>query len=843
VTRFPTVGGAYLIGQASILGPLWANKGRMLLSVLGIALGVALGVAVNLINGRAVDEFSLAVQSISGDADLVVGGPSAGFPEDLYPVVARLPEVEVASPAVELDAKVQGRKEPLKVVGIDPFRAARMQTALVAGNAADNLKLLASDAVFLSPAAAAWLQLRPGDSLPLQMGLKLLRLKVAGQLPAEGYRQRLAVMDIAAAQWRFGQIGRLNRIDIRLRPGTDIGRFRARLQAMLPSGVAVEPPGAEGEKAAHLSRAYRVNLNVLALVALFTGAFLVFATQALSVLRRRAQLALLRVLGLTRTGLLILLIGEGAIVGAAGAGLGVVLGYHTATLALRRLGGDLGGGYFPGIVAAPATDPKALAGFFLLGVLTAVLGALAPALEGVRAAPATALKAGDQERALAKTRWPWLALGLVALGLALTAAPPVGELPLFGYLAIALILVGAVLFMPALASALFAFLPTPRSAPAQVATAQLRGAPGHAAVSMAAILVSFSLMVAMAIMVASFRQSVDDWLSQVLPADLYVRAAVAGDTAFIGPEEQALIAGTPGVKRADFQRNQEILLAPDLPNVVLIARPVDEQSAPHLLPLRGYGRVRIHGLPPAWVSEAVSDVYGFRPGQRIRLPIGGREVAFAVAGIWRDYARQAGAIVIDRHLYVKLTGDRRANSAALWLEPDAAPREVARALQERLPRGAQFEIATPGEIRAVSLSIFDRSFAVTYLLEAVAVVIGLFGISSSFSAQVLARRGEFGMLRHIGMTRGQIGAMLGIEGGILGTLGIAAGIVLGWGLSLILIHVVNRQSFHWSMDLHIPWILLAALALLLVCSAVATAALSGRQAMGKDVIGAVREDW
>lgn len=815
----------------------------MLLSVLGIALGVALGVAVNVINGRAVDAFSLAVQKLSGKADLVVSGPSAGFSEDLYPMIARLPEVQVASPALALDAKVPGRKEPLKVVGIDPFRAARLQPALVAENAADNISLLTTGAVFLSPAAAAWLKLRPGDSLPLQVGLELLQLKVAGMLPAEGYRQRLAVMDIAAAQWRFGQLGRLNRIDLRLRPGTDVARFRGRLQAMLPSGVAVEPPSAEGDKAAHLSRAYRVNLNVLALVALFTGAFLVFATQALSVLRRRAQLALLRVLGVTRTGLLTLLLGEGAIIGAVGAGLGVALGYYTAAAALRQLGGDLGGGYFPGIIAAPTADAKTLAAFFLLGVLTAVLGTLFPALETVRTPPAPALKAGDQERALAKAKQPWPALGLIAFGLALTTAPPVGGLPLFGYFAIASILVGAVLLMPVVAAALFAFLPVPQSAPAQVATAQLRGAPGHAAVSMAAILVSFSLMVSMAIMVASFRRSVDDWLSQVLPADLYLRAAAAGDTAFIGPAEQELIAGTPGVKRADFQRNQDILLAPDAPRVVLIARPMSEREAPHLLPLRGYGRVRIHGLPPVWISEAVSDLYGFRPGQQIQLPIGGKEVALRVAGIWRDYARQAGAIVIDRALYVELTGDRRANSAALWLGPAATPQEVSHLLQERLPRGAQFEIATPGEIRAVSLGIFDRSFAVTYLLEAVAVVIGVFGISSSFGAQVLARRGEFGMLRHIGMTRGQIGAMLGIEGGIVGTLGVVAGITLGWGISLILIHVVNRQSFHWSMDLHMPWMLLIGLAVLLIGAAVTTAAWSGRQAMGRDVINAVREDW
>ena len=213
-----------------------------------------------------------------------------------------------------------------------------------------------------------------------------------------------------------------------------------------------------------------------------------------------------------------------------------------------------------------------------------------------------------------------------------------------------------------------------------------------------------------------------------------------------------------------------------------------------------------------------------------------------VAGIWRDYARQHGAIVIERKTYAALSGDLRANDAALWLKPGTSIVAAAQALRA-LPGGGLLEISGPGEIRTASLAIFDRSFAVTYALEAVAVIVGLFGLSSSVGAIVLARRREFGVLRHLGMTRRQIGAMLAAEGGLLAVLGVGAGLVLGGAISLILIHVVNRQSFNWSMDLHPPYGLLIGLSFVLVFLAAVTAWLSGREATGIGPVRAVREDW
>ena len=237
------------------------------------------------------------------------------------------------------------------------------------------------------------------------------------------------------------------------------------------------------------------------------------------------------------------------------------------------------------------------------------------------------------------------------------------------------------------------------------------------------------------------------------------------------------------------------------------------------------------------------DLYGYRVGKIVELPLAGKLRRFTVAGIWRDYARQHGSVIIPRELYLAYTDDRKANDVALYLAPGASPAAVMRAIRASIPGAANVEYGAPAEIRARSLKVFDRTFAVTYALEAVAVLIGLFGLSSSFGALVLARSREFGMLRHVGMTRRQIGAMLATEGALVSSLGLALGLALGWVISLVLIHVVNRQSFHWSMELHPPWGLLTLLAAALLLLAMFTALASGRRALGVDVVRAVREDW
>src|SRR6202163_875033 len=369
--------------QLVFAGSLAQNKARSMLSVLAIALGVALGYAVQLITGAAVNELALGVQFLSGDADLQVRGPRSGFDEAVYPVLARLREVAAASPVVELDAKLADRSDALKIIGIDVFRAGVVEPGLVA-DSADRLDHLRSDTLFLSPAAARSLGVEGGGSLSFQVALRVATLRVAGLVNADA-SQQFAVMDIAGAQANFDRLGRITRVDLRLKPGIDVDAFRQRLQQELPAGLAVQRPEASVAAGESLSRSYRVNLNVLALVALFTGGLLVFSTQALAIVRRRSQLALLRVLGMTRRQLAALLVLEGAIVGMVGSALGLAGGFILAQAAVRIIGVDFGAGYFRGVAPALILAPLTMAIFFCLGVLIAMLGSLAPALEAARA--------------------------------------------------------------------------------------------------------------------------------------------------------------------------------------------------------------------------------------------------------------------------------------------------------------------------------------------------------------------------------------------------------------------------------------------------------------------------
>ncbi len=811
--------------------------GRALLSVIAIALGVALGFAVHLINRAAVDELAAGVRSLSGEADLEVRGGRAGFPEALYARLARLPGVAVASPVLEAEAGIAGGTKTIRLIGIDALRAGLLQPALFADEPGRRLEILQPDGVFLSFHARELLGAT--KELKIISGLNEVSLQVRGALPASSLRGVAALTDIATAQWRLGRLGELNRIDLRLEPGADREAMQREIAALLPAGVHVATLDAVEESGANLSRAYRVNLDVLALVALFTGGFLVFSAQALSVARRRQEHALLRVLGLRRGGVARLVLVEAAALGALGSALGIAIGYGLAVAATRAGGADLGAGFFRG-VAPQIGFPVASGVLFLLGGIgVALAGALLPALDAARAAPAQALKAGDEQRMFGRAVKVWPGMLMMGIALPLLALKPLGGIPVAGYAAIACLLMGGILLMPWFSRFAFVNLNADKNIPFALALAQLRGAPGQAMVSLAAIVASFSLMVSMAIMVASFRSSVDDWLGAVLPAELYFRTTHAGETAWLDPALEARVRALPQVDKAVFLRSSRISLDPAKPAVALIARDGGRLSFPFVGKL--YER-KASDPPPAWVSEAVADLYGFLPGNEIQIPLAGKNSTFIVAGVWRDYARQHGAIVIERETYAALSGDRRANDAALWLKAGASVAAVTQALRA-LPGGGVLDIAEPGEIRSASLAIFDRSFALTYALEAVAVIVGLFGLSSSVGAIVLARRREFGMLRHLGMTRAQIGAMLAAEGGLLALLGVAVGLVLGAAISLVLIHVVNRQSFNWSMDLHPPYLLLGGLSLLLILLSSLTAFLSGREATGIGPVRAVKEDW
>jgi len=908
----------------------WRNAA----AVVAVMLGVALAFSVHLINASALSEFSGAVRSVNGEPDLSLRAVSGGFDETLYGELARHPSVLAASPVVEVNTyalPVAGERKPLRILGVDALVVARVAPSLMpipfpespiettlpgldkentrngagrSGN--DAYALFSPDTVFLNARAMALLRpptrattttttttegraperpARPGSELlSVQTGMRLQSLRVAGTVmgsvagnaSSTGTTQdsspALAVMDIAAVQELFGKLGQLSRIDVRLQAGADQAAFLADMQALpgFAGQITVAEPGDANQRISALSRAYRVNLTVLALVALFTGAFLVFSVLSLSVAKRAQQFALLGVLGLTPAQRMRLVLCESVILGGVGSVLGLALGTGLAAVALAVLGGDLGGGYFPGVTPRLQWSTGAALVYGVLGLVAAGVGGWWPALQAQRLPPAQTLK-GLGLAPSSAGRHRWFGIILIAIGALLACAPPVFDIPLGAYVSVAVILLGGISALPGGIALLFdAFSPlVARRVLPMLAVERARRQRDTAAVAISGVVASLSLAVALTVMVTSFRESVTAWLDVVLPAGLYVRmanSATAGDSVYFEPGFVEKVALLPGVKKLTALRVSSLQLDPVRPPVALISRPLDNPLA--ALPLVGTPVVmpkdnaKSGDAVPVFVSEAFADLYGVHPGEFFKpfravalvTPSPGTALSgvnFFVAGIWRDYARQHGSIAIDQSDFVRLTGDQRVNDLALWLQDGVAPEGVQGSIRKLADANfgadsaasALLEFSSAAQIRAVSLEIFDRSFAVTYWLQAVAIAIGLFGVAASFSAQVLARRKEFGLLAHLGLTRRQVLSVVAGEGLAWTGIGAIAGLVLGLVVAIVLVDVVNPQSFHWTMDLAVPWLRLSALCAAVVLAGTGTAWLAGRAAAGKDAVLAVKEDW
>jgi putative ABC transport system permease protein len=840
--------------------PAWVqHPWRHGVAVLAVALGVALALAVHLINASALAEFGQAVATVNGQPDLSLRARQGTLDDRWIERAQASPGVDLASPVIDStvgwDADGATR-HTLRLLGVDALSVAAVAPDVLprvfAGEPTGNrarLDFLAADAVFANPAALALL----GDVRSLRLRTPNGRehtVRLAGTVGAAG--APLLVMDVAAAQDLLGWAGQISRLDLRLAAGASDADVLGALQ--LPPQLLALPPETSGQRASSLSRAYRVNLTVLALVALFTGGFLVFSVLSLSVARRQPQFALLGVLGLDAAARRRLVLTESALLGVVGALLGVALGSALAALALRLLGGDLGGGYFSGVSPSLRFSWLAALTFGTLGVLASVAGGWWPARAMERLAPALALKGlgGGAGAHRLHGGWPW---ALMALAAALAFVPPVAGVPLAAYASVALLLLGG---MGALPWAVNAALPGLARRWAHrplwlLALSRAHRERDTAAVALSGVVASLALAVALTVMVASFRDSVGRWLDSVLPAPLYLRAAGSGpaDGRFLDPALIDAVRALPGVARADALRATPVQLDALKPPVTMIARslPAPDSAEPLPLPLVGRALARAEpGAVPVWVSEAMVDLYGARVGDDLPalaqalVSEGQRPPRLQVLGVWRDYARQHGSVAMQRDDYVLLSGDTRVNDLAVVPAPGTAVASLQSAI-EALPQAGALEMASADEIRAISLRIFDRSFAVTVWLQAVAIGIGLFGVAASFSAQVLARQREFGLLAHLGLTQGQVQTLVAMEGLAWTTLGAAGGLLLGLGVSVVLVHVVNPQSFHWTMDMALPWARLLALCVAVVLAGTLTAWLAGRGAAQQNAVRSVKDDW
>ncbi|MDO9025104.1 FtsX-like permease family protein [Zwartia sp.] len=835
-----------------------AQPGRWLIAGLTVAIGIALAVAIHTVNRSALGEFGRAIDLVNGQASAQLVMPSGDFSDTLFDeIVSRQADLGIRAVSPVLERSTQS----LRVLGLDVFQAARVTPALMPSvEGSQRLALFSKDAIFLSAAALKQLDVAVGDALTLTLGGKEEVFKVAGLVPGAA-GQSLAVMDLGVAQWRLDGLGRLNRLDIQLVDGRSVKDLAEVLEG-LNLGLKLVTADDRDRRMSNLSRAYRVNLSVLALVALFTGAFLVFTTISFSVLRQQSQLALLSVLGATRGWVFGLVLTQALIVAALGGMVGIGVGLLLASVLLRVVGGDLGGGYFSSSIPPLEIDGAVLLGYWLLSLGVGVLAGYFPARAATIGSPVAQLRAGAAERMLKPVLHYRVAVGLALISLVLAFMPPLGGLPIAAYLSIAFLLFAGLALTPSLVYQCFSFLSRvlllDRTLPSSwtFAVWRLAQAPASAAGLIAGVVAALALTVAMVVMVASFRDSVTQWLDQVLPADLYASLSRSDlNQALVNdPSLVQAIASMPGIARMEFTLQQQILFRPDRPEVVLIARPVPAGRAAQVLPLTGGISSQTQSstplLPEVFVSEAMTDLYGWEPGQVHTLPITGQggqsggPLSVWVSGVFRDYGRQHGSIVMDLSTYQGLTKDLRSTDLALWLLPAASPTEVLGRLRAQFPQFDALQFRSSADLRALSLKIFDRSFALTYALEIAALLVAIFSVAAGFAGQALLRQKEFALMQHLGQSASQRTQWITLESGML--LGLAAcwGTVLGLLMSQVLIHRVNPQSFHWTMQTSLPVVALIALMLSIVFLGIAAAVWASKRNLNADRLAlSLREDW
>jgi putative ABC transport system permease protein len=834
-----------------------AQPGRWLIAGGTVALGIALAVAIHTVNRSALGEFGRALDLVNGQATAQLVMPAGDFPDDLFDEVVSRQEalgIQAVSPVLERSTQT------VRVLGLDIFQASRVTPALMPSvSEKQRMMLFDRDAIFLSATALKELDVAVGDTLMLTVGGKKENFNVAGLVPgASG--QRLAVMDLGVAQWRLEGIGRLSRLDIQLLEGRSLKDLEDALERS-NLGLKLVTADDRDRRMSNLSRAYRVNLSVLALVALFTGAFLVFTTISFSVLRQQSQLALLSVLGASRSWLFALVLTQALFVAAIGGALGIGAGLGLAALLLRLVGGDLGGGYFAASVPPMEIDVLVLLSFWLLSLAVGVLAGYFPARAATAGSPAMQLRAGAAERALKPVLHYRVALLLAATSVALAFVPAIDGLPIAAYASIAFILFAGLALTPSLVNQCFYFIARmlsrssthTSSSSFTLATWRLAQAPASAAGLIAGVVAALALTVAMVVMVASFRDSVTQWLDQVLPADLYASLSRSDLNQALTRDPSLLqaITGMPGMARVEFTLQQQMLFRPDRPEVALIARPVPVERAAQVLPLTGGVSLQKIGtqslLPEVYVSEAMTDLYDWKPGEIHRLPvagIAGGGLSVWVAGVFRDYGRQHGSVVMDIATYQRLTGDQRRTDIALWLTSQANSTEVLERLRSQFPSFKDLEFRSSADLRALSLTIFDRSFALTYALEIAALLVAIFSVAAGFAGQALLRQKEFALMQHLGQSSPQLMGWITYESGMLLALAACWGTVLGILMSQVLIHRVNPQSFHWTMQTSMPILAVSVLMLGIVLLGIVAAVWAAKRNLKADRLAlSLREDW
>ena len=792
-----------------VLRPLRNDPLRSALTVASVALGVAVVIAIELAGRAATGSFQNSLAAILGPTDLEILA-NGGVDERLMAALTALPVNARFAPVMESVVQVEGLGY-VTLYGIDTIAAAGANRSAALDNC--------SQVAVARDLAERWGH-REHDRV------RLFDRDFCIAQVVDARNGGFLGMDIAEVQRGQRRYGKLDHIDISVDRAESLPAVETAIRRVLPAAYEITRSGARSRENQRMLRAFRWNLQVLSYVSLVVGAFLIYNTIAVSVVRRRAEIGILRAVGAGRQAIFWLFLGEALLLGLTGSLLGLLLGRLLASAMVRLISQTINALYTTSRPAAiEFTGATAVLGL-AAGLVAALVSAFGPSREAMGVAPTEAMSRGSREHSsrLAVRRHAFFAL-LAALAAALVSLlPPIDGRPLGGYAATLLSIASAAFLAPLLVvhatTWLRPLLEHLFGVGAFLGARSLAASLGRTSVVVAALATSIAMMSSMGVLVGSFRETVLVWLGQQLRADLYVRAAGPAATGAFPPLPagvEAALRALPQPEALDVLAAFDFRYGPD--RATLGGADIDV--------IRRYGRLRLlpgqdrdailRSLPghdAVLVSEPFANKHGLHRGDPIHLALGARQVTMRVAGVYYEYSSERGYVIMDRATLRRYLPDQPVTNVGIYLRPGLDQGQAQRAIETALAK-FPVSIARNQELRAGAVEIFDRTFAVTYAMELIAVIVAMLGAANSLLALVLDRRREIGVLRYLGASSSQIRNMILTEAALLGLLAIALGLALGFVLSVLLIYILNKQSFGWTIQFHPPYALLAG-ALLLI---------------------------
>jgi putative ABC transport system permease protein len=801
-----------------------------LLTVLGVALGVASVLAIQIINRNAIGAFSAGIQAISGEADLSVLGQATTFDENLYPLVLGEEGVAAAWPLYQVDVALAERDLFfLQIYGVDLFSPVRPPWSTTPEDLSEAVSELGWLAV--TPVLAEEMGWAEGDSIQVTSGTRRVDLVIGALVDFQQMSplasRKLAVMDIAQAQGLLGTAGLIHQIDVRMREGSDREELRTRLQERLGPSVQVVTPEQREKQAADLMGAFRLNLTALSFISLFVGLFLVYTSIQASLLRRRTEFGLLRSMGATSDQVFGLILGEVVLLGALGVLLGLPLGYWVARGNVEMVSSTLTNLYLLQEIESLGLPLSLYVLASCVGVGGAITGALFPALDMSRRDCKSLLSVTTLHERVSSAAGPlfvagWLLLGLTGAWFWLWGQ----DWKPAGFVLAVAILVSLPLLTPFLIRKICARI-TVRGLNLAYSLKTLSTQLQNTSFASASLAIAVSMLVGITLMIGSFRETVQLWVQTTVQADIYITTP----SWRADPEatmDEGLVAGIvahPGVTSSEELRRIFVSTGGKRISVAGVEMKLASAGQSRFPLFEGDRLEVIQQLKEqgaVLISEPLARKSGLEVGDRISLsgPRGMKE--FPIAGIYYDYSSDVGSAAMDLATMNEHFGLAPINSLSLYLEPDREPEQVIDELRARFP-DIPLRMRSNQHLREEIFEIFDQTFAVVRILQVMSLLIAVCGIMLTLLVLARERISELALYRALGASRLQIFRVFVGKGLGMGLIGLTLGTVGGTVLAVILIYIINRAYFGWTIQAHWPgWPLVQQYATILAAALLAS---------------------